>query len=532
MCVLALALLPALGARSLWSSDEIRYVEVARQARDHGHVLVPHRNGEVYAEKPPLFFWATAALGRVVEISVAGRLVCWGATVLTALCVAGVGRRLFGVSEVGWLAALLYLGLPSTAERAQEALLDPMVVACVWVGLWALLEAGWASTRRGCAAGVALGAAATTAGCLTKGPVVLVPLVLALPLWLRGSGAPRRRGAWVGLGVACGAALALTYVWLSAAAEQAGEAYERIMAVRQLKSRVGSGTHAHPEPWWFYLVDLPLKTLPWSAFVPWLLTERRGWSRAQRDAAWRVGVWGVVGVAVFSAIGSKRFGYVLPFAPFVPLWVAGALLGGGTNRWVDGILRASRPVGRVGAGGLVVGGVAAAFGASWVGATWLTPGWALWTAAAGAGALALTWRVPRGRRGWATGLAVYVLCGQTVAFGVVSRGRDPGMAFVHFARSVEAEVPDLERLRQLGQDYDGRLCLYVRREAVEVVPLEEAAAALRAGDLWVAQARVWGALPEEVRARGVVRVEREVDKRTWLLIEIRGEGASAAAKTD
>ncbi len=49
-----------MGARDLWTPDEPRYAQVAREMLETGEWLVPHLNGIVYTEKPPLYFWLIA----------------------------------------------------------------------------------------------------------------------------------------------------------------------------------------------------------------------------------------------------------------------------------------------------------------------------------------------------------------------------------------------------------------------------------------------------------------------------------------
>jgi 4-amino-4-deoxy-L-arabinose transferase-like glycosyltransferase len=46
-----------LGGRDLWDPDETRYGVVAREMKETGQWILPHLNGVIYAEKPPLFFW-------------------------------------------------------------------------------------------------------------------------------------------------------------------------------------------------------------------------------------------------------------------------------------------------------------------------------------------------------------------------------------------------------------------------------------------------------------------------------------------
>ena len=54
------AWLVSLGQRGLYNPDEGRYAEVPREMLASGDWVIPHLNGLVYIEKPPLQYWATA----------------------------------------------------------------------------------------------------------------------------------------------------------------------------------------------------------------------------------------------------------------------------------------------------------------------------------------------------------------------------------------------------------------------------------------------------------------------------------------
>ena len=49
-----------LGNIDLWNPDEPRYCEVVREMFSLKQFLVPHLNGQIYGDKPPLFFWSMA----------------------------------------------------------------------------------------------------------------------------------------------------------------------------------------------------------------------------------------------------------------------------------------------------------------------------------------------------------------------------------------------------------------------------------------------------------------------------------------
>src|SRR5688572_32034308 len=64
--LLAAALvLPTIGQRTIYISDEARYALLARNMVEHGHWLVPRMGNEVHMEKSPLFMWAIAVLSLV-----------------------------------------------------------------------------------------------------------------------------------------------------------------------------------------------------------------------------------------------------------------------------------------------------------------------------------------------------------------------------------------------------------------------------------------------------------------------------------
>src|SRR4029453_5243109 len=53
----AVSVVTALWCRPLLPIDETRYLSVAWEMWRRGDFLVPHLNGQIYAQKPPLLFW-------------------------------------------------------------------------------------------------------------------------------------------------------------------------------------------------------------------------------------------------------------------------------------------------------------------------------------------------------------------------------------------------------------------------------------------------------------------------------------------
>lgn len=96
-----------LGIPSLFTPDEGRYAEIPREMLASGNFLVPHLDGVIYFEKPPLIYWLTAFFIHVFGYSNwAVRAINGIFSVLGCLSIYYASRTLFN-RRVGILAALI-----------------------------------------------------------------------------------------------------------------------------------------------------------------------------------------------------------------------------------------------------------------------------------------------------------------------------------------------------------------------------------------------------------------------------------------
>jgi 4-amino-4-deoxy-L-arabinose transferase-like glycosyltransferase len=147
------------------------------------------------------------------------------------------------------------------------------------------------------------------------------------PWWTRGiaRGNARYFGALL-MAVVLGAAIALA--WAIPAAIHGGPEYSRAIFLSQTFDRIqGVKTGTHAQPFWWYVVWLPVMLLPW----PLVLRGRfEAMKSLMRERGARLALaWVVPTVVVFSLIGGKQAHYLLPLLPGVALLFAAALDRGG-----------------------------------------------------------------------------------------------------------------------------------------------------------------------------------------------------------
>lgn len=487
--------LPGLGREILRHPLEAKYALAARGMVEGGPWLVAHLFGELYPDKPPLYFWTTAIVatargGRLDEAS--ARLPAALGGLASLLATFALGEALFG-RRAGLAGATVLATSGLFFWYARQGHPDQFLIAAVTLACLGLWRSFAAPPGRQETAWLALAYAAMGVGVLSKGLLGLVLPLLAAALYLGLTGPlralPRRLGLWPGVPVF----LAVVLAWYGPAVARYGVGYLRETIVHQQVERYARAW-VHQGPWHQYLGDFATGFLPWSLFVPGALAlSWHAWKGARDDLrrsrkalehpdAPAVApflfplCWFVSGFVFFNLSTGKRAAYLLPLYPAMALLVGWlwtrAIETGRVSRWL------AAPVAILAGGAAGLGGLAAVHGLGGLVlpldyipgrmVDTLVPGEPAWQLGAalvllgGAAAVWVTWR--RGRPN-ATFAAIVLsaavgLLGVTLVRAPQYEARYPARALA--ARLGEA-IPPGETVLSLLGDYDFLVAFYLDR---------------------------------------------------------------------
>ena len=317
--LLAVVSLGMLSARPLFNPDEGRYAEIPREMLAGGDWVIPHLNGLAYIEKPPLQYWATALVYRVLGVGAAS------ARLYTALCALAtvavvwlLARRLWS-ETVAWRAAAVLASCTLFTVLGQLLTLDMSLT--FWM---TLAFAGFLAAQQGGADGprwMRVAWVATAAGVLTKGLVAaaIPAAVLVLHTLVTRDLRPWRR-LEPGVGLTLFLAVALPWHWLAA---MRMPDFLEFFFIHEHFARYLTPTADRQEAWWFFGVVFLLGSLPWT--VAGLRVLGTGWrARAaggEFNAALFLWLWIVFVIGFFSLSDSKLVPYILPALPALALLV-------------------------------------------------------------------------------------------------------------------------------------------------------------------------------------------------------------------
>jgi 4-amino-4-deoxy-L-arabinose transferase-like glycosyltransferase len=307
--------------RPLLPVDETRYLTAAWEMLLRHDWFAPLTvNFEPYHQKPPMLFWLInlswsvfgasrwAAMIPIVLASMAS------VYLTSALC-----RRL--QPPLATRAWLVLLGMFGFLLYSTAILFDMTLTVFVIGALLAMLA--YARERRVryvLLLGVLLGL-----GVLTKGPVawlyVLFPILLG-PYWIDGN---RNWKSWyLGALGAFMVSLIPVLAWLVPVLKASSSEFGYWLVWEQTAGRItGSYQSSHDRPFYFFLIVLPLLSLPW-IFFP------RLWQRfgdLKRHYGGNSGLrflllWIVPTFVAFSLIGGKQPHYMIPLLPGVAILTA------------------------------------------------------------------------------------------------------------------------------------------------------------------------------------------------------------------
>jgi 4-amino-4-deoxy-L-arabinose transferase-like glycosyltransferase len=311
-----------LAGRPLFDPDEGRYAEIPREMAGGGDWVIPHLNGLVYLEKPPLQYWLTAGLFRAFgESEFAARLVTGIAGYLTLALVFLVGRELWG-APAGARALLYTLASSLFVLLGHQLTLDMLLCYCLSTALACFLMAQaraevlrWRLWMLGCWTGMAFGV-------LAKGPIAaLIPAatLCIYVLWQRDWRLLSRLNLRWGLPLFA----AIAAPWFIAAAVRNPQ-FLKFFFVREHLQRFLTPIEHRTEPWWFFIPVLIVAIMPWLPQATRALAAAFGRHRGRDgfDAVRLLGIWCAFVLMFFSLSDSKLIPYILPVVPALALLCA------------------------------------------------------------------------------------------------------------------------------------------------------------------------------------------------------------------
>lgn len=325
---------PALGARDFWAPVEPRYAEIARVMFAKGEWIVPMVNGELYTDKPILYFWLVLIASKLV-----GSVNEW--TVRLPAALAGVGLVLvtyrfgkdFFSPRIGFIAGAVIATSVRVIWEARWAHVDmPFTFFFAMAMYFAAQIVVLGDTGKPILPAYFFMALAT----LTKGLIgaVLPALSLLSYLVARGDWRLLRQGRLIS-GIAVFLLIAAPwFIWVSLATD--GQWIKDFLFIHHLQ-RYTSGL-GHRQPYYYYFTTLAVDFLPWTIFaLPALAAFGVNKTSLKEPTTLFFILWFVAVFVFFTLSDTKRDLYLLPLFPPLAILVANYI-----DRLVSGVLPQGR----------------------------------------------------------------------------------------------------------------------------------------------------------------------------------------------
>jgi 4-amino-4-deoxy-L-arabinose transferase-like glycosyltransferase len=305
----------------LWNPDEPRYAQVAQEMRATGDWTLPHLNSEIYAEKPPLFFWLIALFsfftGGVDEIS--ARLPSAFAAVGCILLTFFIGKRLFD-QKAGFFAAIVLLTSTQFFWMGRRGNID--MTLSFWVILALTFFCLGLQDKKKSRFFYLIPFVVMGIGVLTKGPVGFLLPFLTMVVYLV---VTKNFRHFKKLEIPWGLVVFILIIsaWLIPACIQGGETYTQLILFRQNIERFAD-SWTHKQPFYYYLEVFPGGFVPWILLLPGALLW--GFSKDQKEHRLNFFFplcWFLTIFIFFSISTSKRELYLLPLYPAASLLLGG-----------------------------------------------------------------------------------------------------------------------------------------------------------------------------------------------------------------
>jgi 4-amino-4-deoxy-L-arabinose transferase-like glycosyltransferase len=306
--------------RPLANPDEGRYSEISREMAASGDWVTPRLNAIKYFEKPPLQYWASAAVFKVFGTSEIAARVYTGLCGLAVILLVGFTARRLGTGDIALATMMALASSPYFMAMGGVVTLDMGLTLWTTATLCAYLLAEHAGNdARGRRRWLLAAWCAMALAVLSKGLVGIVFPAAAVGLYALARGDLRRllRLEW---GYGSVLFLAVTAPWF-VAISYANPEFPEFFFVHEHFERFLTSGHRRVEAWWYFLPILFAGFLPWMFALPSAVAS--AWESERGLPGPRpltlALAWAAFIVLFFSASGSKLPGYILPAYPALAL---------------------------------------------------------------------------------------------------------------------------------------------------------------------------------------------------------------------
>ncbi len=310
----------SLGSLPLIDVDEPVYGQVGKEMA-HASLpgwLSPHYGGQLWFDKPPLFYWLTAlSMHLFGETEFAARLPSAILSVGLVAATFALARRAFpNAPKAALWAGFVLATAVQFFTLARAAVTDMTLAVCLTLALYGLYA--WIQTNQG--RWMALAGLMTGLGMLAKGPVALVLIgvqAIAYLLLTRQAKRLLSPDLWAGF-VLC---LAAGLPWFLLMIHLHGQLFISGFLEANNVTRYLTAEHKETSPFWFFVPVLLGGFFPWSLALPGALITawHQGKSAQAEHAADNptlfFGFWTVLVFVFFSLSQSKLVTYIFPLYP-------------------------------------------------------------------------------------------------------------------------------------------------------------------------------------------------------------------------
>ncbi len=312
--------IPSLLLRDYTPGNELKYIGIAKDMLKNGSVFVLRDLGELYSDKPPLYFWLINATKAVT-----GGYHLWAIGLFSAvpsIAIAVIMYR-WGKKHIGeknsFLASLMLITTIFYFGASVVLRMDMLMALFILLSLYSFFLYYEAPVKN-------LGKKNwiyiyITLAVFTKGPAGLIIPIVAILAFLA---LEKNLKFLKELALIKGLALISVFflVWFTLLVREGGKEYLYLLTVKQTVGR-GVNAFAHKRPFYYYLKNIWGNTFPWP-FI-YMGAIGYGFFNFKKLSVFEKFMFSAVvsTILVFSSFSSKLDIYLIPIYPFFPFLAIG-----------------------------------------------------------------------------------------------------------------------------------------------------------------------------------------------------------------